>query len=200
MVYILLSKQSDKPIEVIKVYDSELKANADMNMLLLVAKDTKFRILQSEYEKTAKVRAKPKQAEEYSEDFNSVWAKYPKKVSKGEAWEAWQKVKPPVYEVLKTLNWQITSQQWTQEGGKWVPNLATYLNKRKWQDEQADTVIINGKPWFIAGASAIEAKAAEMGLEITREELPFQFYDRVRKEAGITREMVDRANNEHRTH
>ena len=202
IVYILLSKQSDKPISVVKVYDTEQKAVADRNMLELVAKDTKFRILQSEFEKSVTKPRKAKVADEYGEDFCQFWAHYPKerRQNKGEAWKAWKDIRPPLYAVLNTLAWQVKSQQWLQEGGKYIPMPTTYINKRKWQDEQADVVIVQGgKPWFIVG-SAIEKKGQELGLLQTKDELAFEYYRRVQKAAGITPDMVQRANNDNRTH
>lgn len=53
-----------------------------------------------------------------------------------------------------------------------------------------------GRPWFIT-ASGIEAKAAELKIEIGRDEAFPHFKARVLKAAGVTQEMVRQANMDH---
>lgn len=72
---------------------------------------------------------------EYSDEFLSFWQSYPKKTGKGEAFKSWKKQRPPITDVLKALEWQRTSQDWIKESGQYVPNPATYLNQRRWEDE-----------------------------------------------------------------
>jgi hypothetical protein len=71
----------------------------------------------------------------YSQDFLTFWKFYPKKVGKGDAWKAWIKLKPPIEQLGKTLTWQKRSPDWLRENGKYIPNPATYLNRRSWEDE-----------------------------------------------------------------
>ena len=75
---------------------------------------------------------------EYSEDFFLFWKQYPKRVGKDEAWRAWQKRKPDMPEmdvVLKAIETQKRSDQWTKDGGQFIPNPATWINQGRWDDE-----------------------------------------------------------------
>lgn len=67
--------------------------------------------------------------------FNEFWNNYPKKVGKDKALIAWVKKKPKIDEVLKALNWQVVSEQWTKQDGQFIPNPTTYINEGRWQDE-----------------------------------------------------------------
>jgi hypothetical protein len=75
--------------------------------------------------------------------FASFWAAYPKRVGKQAALKAWQKQKPDIDKCLKTLEWQKKSDQWTKEGGQYIPLPATWLNQGRWDDvSPAHTPII----------------------------------------------------------
>lgn len=85
-----------------------------------------------------KERKKDKNEKNKDISFESFWNKYPKKVGKGAAEKAWSKIKAPattLVEIIKTLEWQIGSAQWQEDGGRFIPNPATYLNRRSWEDE-----------------------------------------------------------------
>lgn len=71
----------------------------------------------------------------YSVEFLEFWLLYPKKTGKGAAWKSWRNEKPYLPNVRQALSWQCTSTDWTKEGGKFVPNPATYVNQRRWEDE-----------------------------------------------------------------
>lgn len=70
--------------------------------------------------------------------FDSFWTVYPKKTAKQAALKAWNKLKPDealVAEILRSLEIQKTSPQWTKEKGQFIPCPATWLNGRRWEDE-----------------------------------------------------------------
>jgi len=78
--------------------------------------------------------------------FDEFWAAYPKKTGKAAALKAWSKLKDiriVLGLILEALRWQRTSDQWTKDGGQYVPNPATYLNQERWLDEPIE---INTKP------------------------------------------------------
>lgn len=79
----------------------------------------------------------------YSVEFDSFWKMYPRKTGKGSAWKAWEKAKPEISTVEAALRWQIRSEQWTKDGGQFIPHPATWLNQRRWEDEPP---AINGVP------------------------------------------------------
>jgi len=77
---------------------------------------------------------------EVDNGFDIFWNNYPRKVGKGKAEEAWEKQKPNVDDVLKTLVWQKESKQWFKQNGAFVPNPSTYLNQKRWLDEKDEEV------------------------------------------------------------
>lgn len=77
-------------------------------------------------------------ADDEPEPFDVFWTEYPKKVGKGAAQRAWAKIKRPketLEAMLLALAWQKKSEQWTRDGGQYIPNPATYLNQQRWMDE-----------------------------------------------------------------
>lgn len=77
---------------------------------------------------------------------------------------------------------------------------ATYLDPILNDDNNFKESTGNGyeKPWFIHSSTAIEAKGAELGLKPERDEQFPYFKDRVFKAAGITEDMVRKAEAEYR--
>lgn len=77
-------------------------------------------------------------AGEVAEKFARFWSAYPKKTGKGGAEKAFQKINPdnPLLEtMLATLAWQSRQPAWLKDGGQFVPNPQTWLNQRRWEDE-----------------------------------------------------------------
>ena len=73
-------------------------------------------------------------------DFNIFWQEYPKKVGKEAARKSWNKIRPNLQDVLKTLAWQKESKQWFEKGGQFIPNASTYLNQHRFLDEPSLSV------------------------------------------------------------
>ena len=69
--------------------------------------------------------------------FSEFWEKYPKKVGKKAALKAWKnaKDKPPLDAIIAALERQRASPQWQEQGGRFIPNPATWLNQGRWEDE-----------------------------------------------------------------
>lgn len=71
------------------------------------------------------------------ERFNLFWDIYPKKVGKGKV-EEWFKKNKPSEEltsmIIRAIEEQKYSQQWLKEDGQFIPNPATWLNQKRWQD------------------------------------------------------------------
>ncbi len=71
--------------------------------------------------------------------FSTFWTAYPRKVSKASALKSWQKINPDSSlqgEILKAIEWQSVQPDWQKENGKFIPHPATWLNGRRWEDEQ----------------------------------------------------------------
>jgi hypothetical protein len=77
--------------------------------------------------------------------FANFWSAYPKKIGKGAAETAWKKAKVNGHlsEVLSALEAQKRSDQWTRDGGQFIPNPSTWINQRRWED---DTTVAVSKP------------------------------------------------------
>jgi len=73
----------------------------------------------------------------YTSDFLEFWETYPRKVGKGAAFKAWKKAngKPSVKNLIQIIGRQAQSEQWRQDGGKFIPHPTTWLNQRRWEDE-----------------------------------------------------------------
>mgnify|MGYP001573418495 FL=1 len=71
----------------------------------------------------------------YPEGFSEFWRLYPKRIGKGEAYRSWGK------DGCEALTERITQALRAQtgylmrEGGRFVPNPATWLNQRRWEDD-----------------------------------------------------------------
>lgn len=70
--------------------------------------------------------------------FAEFWKAYPRKVGKGAAQKAWGKIKSKadtLQAILKAIAWQRTADQWTKDGGQFIPHPSTWLNEQRWLDE-----------------------------------------------------------------
>lgn len=70
--------------------------------------------------------------------FGTFWKAYPKKVGKGAAEKAFAKAKPDdalTEKMLSAVEAAKRSSQWRKDGGQYIPNPATWLNQKRWEDE-----------------------------------------------------------------
>jgi hypothetical protein len=78
--------------------------------------------------------------------FASFWALYPRKRSKGEAEKAWIKLNPSQElqdRILDALQRATTSDQWTKDGGQFIPYPGTWLNAQGWEDDYSPSVAVS---------------------------------------------------------
>lgn len=71
------------------------------------------------------------------EGFEKFWAAYPKKVGKGAAERAWAKLgrnAELAEKILQAVKQARLSVEWQREGGRFIPNPATWLNEKRWED------------------------------------------------------------------
>lgn len=68
--------------------------------------------------------------------FDEFWRVYPKKEAKQAARQAWkaQSAARSTAEIIADVSRRAASEDWTKQGGKYVPYAATYLNQRRWED------------------------------------------------------------------
>lgn len=79
-------------------------------------------------------------ASESSDGFDRFWAEWPKgkRVGKADAAKAWGKLKPDatlLTQIIAALQLQRDSTAWRKDGGQFIPNPATWINGRRWEDE-----------------------------------------------------------------
>ena len=110
-----------------------------------------------------KPAASPAQAKAQKPDamegFAEFWMRYPKKKSKSDAEKAWAKLKPnaELRSVLMTaLGEQVRSRDWIKNAGQYIPLPATWLNGKRWEDENAPELMdnhhgFNGERDYTAG-------------------------------------------------
>lgn len=70
--------------------------------------------------------------------FDAFWNSYPRKEGKKAARKAWDKIRPdPVLQmqISNALRNQKECDQWTRDGGQFIPHPATWLNGERWKDE-----------------------------------------------------------------
>lgn len=83
--------------------------------------------------------------------FAEFWAQYPKKVGKGAAEKAFDRIKPdkPTFDrMMSAISVQKQSRQWRENNGQYIPNPATWLNQRRWEDELAGMAEVKQLPSY----------------------------------------------------
>lgn len=71
--------------------------------------------------------------------FPRFWECYPKKKSKGDAEKAFAKINPDeqlLAKMIATIERAKTSESWQEDGGKFIPYPASWLNAKGWEDEE----------------------------------------------------------------
>ena len=69
--------------------------------------------------------------------FGRFWESYPRKTAKQEAIKAFEKLKPDamlIETMVKAIERQKQSAQWQEDGGRYIPHPATWINQRRWED------------------------------------------------------------------
>ncbi|WP_233842194.1 hypothetical protein [Dyella sp. 2HG41-7] len=72
--------------------------------------------------------------------FDQFWTAYPRHQGKQDAVKAFAKIKPDerlLAEMLAAVRRQRLTSDWQRDGGQFIPHAATWLNKRRWEDEIA---------------------------------------------------------------
>jgi len=75
---------------------------------------------------------------EQADRFSRFYSAYPKKKAKQDAIKAWRKISPEngLFEtIMAAVVKQKRSDDWTRENGRFIPNPASWLNGRRWEDE-----------------------------------------------------------------
>lgn len=84
--------------------------------------------------------------------FDRFYSEYPKKSGKENAKRSFLKLSPDEVlfkTMLDSLAVQKKSEQWTKDGGKFIPLPATWLNGKRWEDEFVGQKKTEAKPFPI---------------------------------------------------
>ena len=106
----------------------------------LILRDKQEKKEEKKEEKTKKEKSAPQGAlvVSWRVGFLQIWGRYPRKIGKGAAEKAYQKIHPG-QELLETILQKIAAAertaQWQKDGGEFIPHLATWLNQRRWEDD-----------------------------------------------------------------
>lgn len=96
------------------------------------------------------------------ERFDAFWKDYPRKVGKDAAWKSWKRRNPSAELLAKmraVLAWQVKQPRWAEEGGRFVPNPATWINQGRWEDEPDKTGVRLGKQSTNLAAALVNIRA-----------------------------------------
>ena len=91
---------------------------------------------EEDIEKDIKTSSSPRSATDAR--FDIFWQTYPNKVGKENARKAWSKIKPDAElfdKIIKKVEELKVCDDWTKDGGQYVPHPATWLNRGGWDDE-----------------------------------------------------------------
>ena len=81
--------------------------------------------------------------------FDTFWKLYPRRTARIDAEKAWRKLSADDHAaIMAALPQHMRSQQWVRDGGQYVPYPASFLNKRRWEDE---LMAAPAQPFHIAG-------------------------------------------------
>jgi len=84
-------------------------------------------------------KLKPRPRRENKEGFDLFWRAYPRRIGKGAAEQAFQRAEVDVNVMIAALESHVSSEDWTKDGGAFIPHPATWLNQRRWEDEMRQT-------------------------------------------------------------
>jgi hypothetical protein len=100
----------------------------------VLAECQRVAVSETETETETETKAVPKIVDDRFEKF---WKAYPRKQGKGAAEKAWKRihVNGAFGSLLTALENQKQTEQWRKDNGQFIPNPATWLNQRRWEDE-----------------------------------------------------------------
>lgn len=114
----------------------------------------------------------PKGTRRTDAEFETIWNAYPKKVGKQPARKAFDKVKVPIETLVAAIDRQKCSSQWSKDGSQYIPNLSTWLNQERWNDELPTG---NEKPGWEDGRRQLDADEAAAIRRMMEEDSHGQF-------------------------
>lgn len=93
--------------------------------------------------------------------FSAFWAAYPKRIGKGAAERAWKAAgggEELLAACLAAIERQRSTEQWTKDGGQFIPHPTTWLRAQRWLDQTVETSAapsLDRKPCAYCGKTSI---------------------------------------------
>ena len=113
---------------------------ADCGSLPQVAASCGEKSLESESESESEIESESEKRKAQETWFERFWKVYPRKVNRVGARKAFDKIRPDealLERMVAAIGKQIESEQWTKDGGQYIPHPQTWLNGHRWEDELA---------------------------------------------------------------
>ena len=104
--------------------------------------------------------------------FDRFWAAYPRHVAKQEALKRFEKLNPSeelLETMLKAIEKQKGSDQWTRDNGQYIPYPSSWLNQSRWEDElpaSAPGKIVTAQGYSQRGYEDEDSQAMERMLRL----------------------------------
>ena len=92
-----------------------------------------------EHSDNPKHKPKPKNIDICASAFATFWAAYPKRKDKEKAQKAFAKINPSqelLQVMLSAIEKSKLSEDWQKDNGQYIPYPATWLNGKRWEDEE----------------------------------------------------------------
>ena len=135
-----------------KQTESKQQANSKQTASEKEKEDKKENEIEGENNKRSNTEATP--APNSGKSFTSFWEAYPSKIGREAAWESWKALNPDantVAGILSGLDAWKASEQWTEEGGRYVPRAAKFLSERHWESPPKEFVKKGTVPYGASG-------------------------------------------------
>lgn len=120
-------------------FDEIIAFTENRGELPQVAADSGLNPIQSESNPNPNpTRERVRDAEKVPNGFERFWEAYPRHTAKQDAVKAFEKLKPDammIETMVKAIQSQKQSAQWQEDGGRYIPHPATWLNQHRWEDE-----------------------------------------------------------------
>lgn len=107
---------------------------ADDVITIRISRDQALQVARFLY---SKQKSDESDSPELSQGFAEFWNEYPRKDGKARAFDLWkrQRLHTQYATVIRHLRAIKGTEQWTNDGGKYVPHASTYLSQKRYLDE-----------------------------------------------------------------
>ncbi|AMC94238.1 hypothetical protein AOC36_09655 [Erysipelothrix larvae] len=140
---VMIYKQNKKQIEkriirIANTYTQDCLGGISRNANTPISRNAKENNT-SNYNNTSINNNTKVEKQDFTGHMNEFWSEYPRKEKRKNAFEKLKKIlkqEPSVFnQIILDVRKRKKSEQWLKENGKYIPMPTTYLNERRWEDE-----------------------------------------------------------------